>query len=89
MQGRRQPDFVNDYGPPDDWQQGDYGKDEKGDWWVWPPECNPCHITGNGEAANWKVTENEDKTITVSPSIFYNPPNGWHGHLVNGEWKKC
>jgi hypothetical protein len=48
--------------------------------------------TPNGHLGNLgahDVTENEDGTITVSPSILVsNPPEGelYHGYLVNGEW---
>jgi hypothetical protein len=48
--------------------------------------------TPNGHLGNLgahDVTENEDGTITVSPSILVsNPQEGelYHGFLVNGEW---
>lgn len=32
------------------------------------------------------VTEHEDGTITVSPSIF-DAPDGWHGFLERGVWR--
>jgi hypothetical protein len=54
--------------------------------------------TPNGYLANLKshkVVENEDGTITVSPSILVSTNlNGekqirWHGHLKEGFWKEC
>ena len=67
---------------------GDYSL-YKGHWWVYPPleGAGPVPITGYG--TEWQVTEHEDKTITVSPSIFVhsNPP--WHGFLTKGEWISC
>jgi hypothetical protein len=54
--------------------------------------------TPNGYLANLKahkVLENEDGTITVSPSILVSTNlNGekqirWHGYLKKGVWKEC
>lgn len=39
-----------------------------------------------------KVVENEDGTITVSPSILTSSGNDghtWHGYLENGIWREC
>lgn len=61
---------------------GDYGKDESGVWCARPPG----HHMGNFQ--NHKVTEHEDGTITVSPSILLTDENGeWHGFLENGIWR--
>ena len=69
-----------------------YGKHPvSGDWMA----CTP-----NGHLGNLKgheVTEHEDGTITVSPSILVLKPrtkntpqqNLWHGYLVRGEWREC
>lgn len=63
-------------------QPGAYGFDGA-QWWG----CTP-----NGLGANLMshhVTEHEDKTITVFPSIFVDQgrePN-WHGFLVRGNWQ--
>jgi hypothetical protein len=38
------------------------------------------------------VTEHEDGTITVSPSIVISGANGeqlWHGYLERGVWRSC
>lgn len=39
----------------------------------------------NTTQAKWTLTENEDGTITLDPSIWVNKPEGWHGWLTNGE----
>lgn len=52
-------------------------------------------VTPNGHAGNLAahdVTEHEDGTITVSPSILVsNPQQGelWHGYLERGVWREC
>lgn len=61
---------------------GEYGKDSSGTWYARPP--------GNhmGSLAGHEVTEHEDGTITVSPSILIDDGRSkWHGHLERGEWK--
>lgn len=63
---------------------GDYGRDPCGDWFG---------MTPNGALSNLKnhnVTEHEDGTITVSPSILVMDSKGreiWHGFLNRGEWR--
>ena len=75
-------------------QSGDYVFDLRGGYWV--------AKTPNGLLAGLKahkVVENEDKTITVSPSIlvkgytFENSQFGdreitWHGFLERGIWRE-
>jgi hypothetical protein len=34
----------------------------------------------------WEITEHEDGTITVRPSIADPEPGGWHGFLSRGVW---
>lgn len=62
-------------------------------------------ITPNGEFGGLykhAVTEHEDHTITVSPSILIHPGKGydvstgqavdragWHGFLERGVWRSC
>jgi hypothetical protein len=52
-------------------------------------------VTPNGHAGNLAahdVTEHEDGTITVSPSILVsNLQQGelWHGYLERGVWRSC
>ena len=79
---------INCY-PDDEMPMLGYGKDVQGRWWVRPPGCDSVFITGHGEGKDWKVVEHSDRTITVTPSLFYNPPSGWHGFLTNGNWITC
>ena len=92
MKGRRLPDYID---WSSDWQPGDYSK-AKSFWIV----CTP-----NGEVGvltKHTVTEHEDGTITVSPSILIYPHKGydedtkqaidmpgWHGFLERGVWRSC
>lgn len=71
--------------------RGAYWLDEDGTWSV----CTPNGRIGS--LANHTVTEHEDKTITVSPSILvYSRPAhgdvnerpGWHGFLEHGVWRE-
>jgi hypothetical protein len=65
--------------------EGGYGKDAAGNWFVRPPGS---HM---GELHAHSVTEHEDGTITVEPSIDGRDENGcgYHGHLIRGEWQAC
>ncbi len=40
-----------------------------------------------GSLQTHTVTEHEDGTITVSPSIMDPAPGGWHGWLERGAWR--
>ena len=40
-----------------------------------------------GRLESHTVTEHEDGTITVSPSILDPSPGGWHGFLERGVWR--
>ncbi len=62
-------------------REGDYGKDKDGFWYVRPPGC---HM---GSIRNHEVTEHEDGTITVSPSILIQGEANWHGFLEKGVWR--
>lgn len=87
-EGRRLPDAV--FGKPgvgwDSWRRemkpGDYMKvDYDGTVNLWI--CDPLgHM---GRVASHTITEHDDWTITVSPSIL---GGGWHGHLEHGVWRK-
>ena len=64
---------------------GEYGKWKDGTWYAETPN-------GHGAClARHNVTEHEDGTITVSPSILVSNNDGelWHGYLTRGEWKEC
>ena len=90
LQGRRLPDSI--FGEPgggwENWkdsQPGDYmivrrelqGKDAL---YIRDPAGRV------GACRDHAVTEHEDGTITVSPSIF-DAPDGWHGWLERGVWR--
>lgn len=68
---------------------GEYAKAENGDWIL----CLPTGIHGTINDKTWKITEHEDGTITVSPSIYTKSPNhpqyDWHGFLEKGIWREC
>lgn len=90
MQGRRVPDDTK----PWEYEPGDYGL-WNGQWMVAVPSGQP----GGGRIGLHEVTEHDDGTITVSPSILVHPsPNaesptpgyeGWHGYLERGVWREC
>ena len=63
--------------------EGDYGKTDAGGWMARPP--------GNhtGDLSQHDVTEHEDGTITVSPSILITGEHTWHGYLEKGVWREC
>ena len=55
-------------------------------WWIYLPRA------GFGRLTNHNVTEHEDRTITVTPSIAQGPagkPWTRHGFLTRGEWREC
>lgn len=63
---------------------GEYGKH--------PVDNNWYCVTPNGHYGNLsghEVTEHEDGTITVSPSILVSDDTKelWHGYLIHGEWQ--
>lgn len=62
-----------------------YWKGPKGRWWVYLPRA------GIGQLVNHSVTEHEDGTITVSPSIgLHRGGKGLarHGFLIRGKWRE-
>jgi len=64
---------------------GEYGKWKDGTWYAETP---------NGHGANLSrhdVTEHEDGTISVYPSILVSNNTGplWHGYLTRGIWREC
>lgn len=90
MQGRRVEPDINKY----NWGMapGDYGYAKNDPWEAWV--ClSPNGLIG--ALGNHKVTEHEDGTITVSPSILItvdNPDDGnasYHGFLKRGVWEEC
>lgn len=75
MQGRRVSTFA------DASQPGDYCLMRSGALWV----ILPSGIHGRIDPEEWTITEEEDGTITVDPSI-HDAPDGWHGWLRHGVW---
>lgn len=78
-------------------QPGEYGKDLDGLWHCCaPPDTGDfmtnfhgCFGDGSGVRGH-TVTEHEDGTITVSPSILITTHLGsWHGYLKHGVWEEC
>jgi hypothetical protein len=86
MKGRRLDSLQDFYRG----QPGDYCKvtsDEPGAapghtvWYVRDPAGRV------GALRDHAVTEHEDGTISVSPSILDPSPGGWHGWLERGLWR--
>jgi hypothetical protein len=68
-------------------EMGEYGKNSEGKWFCRPPVKG----YGVGSLGKHTITEHDDGTITVSPSIlFYNRDGspGWHGYLERGVWRE-
>lgn len=54
------------------------------EWFIYLPKA------GAGRLSQHKVTEHEDGTITVEPSILmHGHPNRRHGFLTRGVWHPC
>lgn len=79
--------------PPWDLEPGDYTvrvdakTGERVAWVVTPDGHGPARLEG------WDLTEHDDGTITVSPSILANPTppsqhGQWHGYLERGVWRE-
>jgi hypothetical protein len=68
-------------------EPGDYCKMPDGKFMARVPDPK-FHL---GSLAGHEVTEHEDGTITVSPSILHTEPNvgQWHGFLERGVWREC
>lgn len=68
-------------------ESGDYTKTQHDFYMCRVPEL--CFHAGS--LRGHKITEHEDGTITVSPSILHTEPNvgQWHGYLECGVWREC
>ena len=79
-QGRRVDHFGGELPPP-----GSYWNDKRdGDWYGIAPNGLYTALAAH------QVTEHEDRTITVSPSILVrNSSAVWHGFLERGVWREC
>lgn len=67
---------------------GAYGTANRVDWFC----TTPNGLFGN--ISKHTVTEHEDGTITVSPSILVTSGRdarapSWHGYLERGVWREC
>jgi hypothetical protein len=93
VEGRRIPDgkWWDDDAHPGVWRVGDYCLDEdKGHVRIQIPYGEvgvPVHIPTQHAASDvagprWELTENDDDTLTLSPSI--NCEGVWHGWLTAG-----
>ena len=62
------------------------GGAEKWNLWIKDPRGHE----GMCAAHIHKITEENDGTVTVSPSIAPNDtdPGGWHGYLERGVWRE-
>jgi hypothetical protein len=72
---------------PINYQPGEYGQRD-GFWYCRTPNGLLGNISAHG------ITEHEDGTITVSPSILVRQGTdpgspSWHGFLERGEWREC
>lgn len=56
-------------------------------WLVLPNGQGPSHLAGGGVRNPWDVTEHDDGTITLNPSIL-DGTTGWHGYLDHGQWRQ-
>lgn len=86
MQGRRlKPDAEGNY-PFREIRTGDYFFKAGDGWYGVCPNGHWCALRKH------TVTEHEDGTITVSPSILISGSEGvqlWHGFLERGVWREC
>lgn len=67
---------------------------QPGDYWYWSDGKKWMCNTPNGHLGalgKHQITEHEDGTITVSPSILVSTAQGgelWHGYLERGVWRE-
>lgn len=81
MQGQR-IQYDNESPMP---SPGDYWKDEHGKWHGVAPNGLVANLAGH------EVTEHDDGTITVTPSIKVSLVHAgliWHGYLTSGIWNE-
>lgn len=72
---------------------GEYGKTAGGWWYGCPPvPIDEWGFPVMGNLSQHTVTEHEDGTITVSPSILIGAgrqdKSPWHGFLERGIWRQ-
>lgn len=73
-------------------EKGDFGKETHDSGWYWYCRVPSTNLTNSGicDLSKHEVTEHEDGTITVSPSILTWDGNGnqWHGFLERGIYRE-
>lgn len=88
-QGRRLPDDSEIRALE---RPGDYFLKDGGTiLWAIHPDTDLSEDPGAGYFtidSSWSIVENDDGTVTVSPSIWINKPTGWHGFLERGVWRE-
>lgn len=93
MEGHRAPDVENTEEPHPVLEAGEYRREHHPKLgWIWtcrPPE-QPESV--QGWLGRHTITEHDDGTITVSPSILIDSswagePIQWHGWLERGVWR--
>lgn len=85
MQGRRIHPGADGYFQ-EPVKPGDYFRSRDGTWSAMTPNGYRCGLR------NHQVTEHDDGTITVGPSIRVltsNDTEVWHGFLERGVWREC
>ena len=86
MQGYRVRQDEDGYLPP--LKEGEYGQ-QAGIWYARVPGDLLANLKGHS------VTEHEDGSITVTPSILvsgcdeHGDPISWHGYLERGVFRGC
>jgi len=82
LSGKRRPDYTL----PHELEPGEYSLTEGGRA-VWL--CSPRGEAGRVEAPIWNIVVEDDDTLTIDPSIFWDrdkDPPGWHGYVTKGNW---
>lgn len=87
--GERIADIEDPHEPHPRLEPGQYRR--SGGVWEGRPFGQPESVRGS--LRNHEVTEHEDGTITVSPSILIRTswagkPIEWHGYLERGVWRE-
>jgi hypothetical protein len=76
----------------DEHQPGDYWQEHDGSWVIWIPGTTFIGCIGEPYSRH-TITEHEDGTITISPSILIDasvhPTIRWHGFLERGIWRQA
>ena len=83
LKGMSMPDGED----PFHWPDGGYGRFAH-QWWAKTPGGHIANLAGHD------VTQHDDTTITVSPSILVSERRAgehhelWHGYLEHGVWRQ-